>query len=92
VYDNASPLAHIGELQRPLLILHGTADINVPFIESVRLIDEALKQKKGDLISFMMYPGEFHYFSREQVLRDAWQRAERFFAATLRSDEGATGH
>jgi dipeptidyl aminopeptidase/acylaminoacyl peptidase len=92
VYDNASPLSHIGDLQRPLLILHGTADVNVPFIESVRLIDEALKEKKGDLISFMMYPGEFHYFSREQVLRDAWQRVERFFAVTLRSDEGATGH
>ena len=83
VYANASPVSHIGELQRPLLILHGTADVNVPFIESVRLIDEALKQKKGDLISFMMYPGEFHYFSREQVLSDAWQRVDRFFAATL---------
>ena len=83
VYDNASPLSHISELQRPLLILHGTADINVPFIESVRLIDEALKKKKGDLISFMMYPGEFHYFSREQILGDAWRRVDRFFAETL---------
>ena len=87
VYDAASPLSNIKELRSPLLILHGTADVNVPFIESVRLVDEALKKGKGDLISFMMYPGEFHYFSREQVLRDAWQRVDRFFADTLRPDQ-----
>lgn len=92
VYDNASPLSHIGDLQHSLLILHGTADVNVPFIESVCLVDEALKQKKGNLISFMMYPGECHYFSREQVLSDAWRRVDRFFAATLRSDKGTVGH
>ncbi len=83
VYANASPISHIGALERPLLILHGTADVNVPFIESVRLVDQALRENKGDLISFMMYPGEFHYFSREQVLRDAWNRVDRFFATTL---------
>ncbi len=87
VYDNASPISHIGELQRPLLILHGTADVNVPFIESVHLVDEALKKKKGDLISFMIYPGEFHYFSREQVLGDAWHRVDRFFASTLHPEQ-----
>lgn len=83
VYANASPVSHIDQLQRPLLILHGTPDVNVPFIESVRLLDEALKAKKGDLITFMMYPGEFHYFSREWVLGDAWRRVDRFFAETL---------
>ena len=83
VYANASPISHIGQLQHPLLILAGTADVNVPFIETVRLIDEALKHNKGPLISFMMYPGEFHYFSREPVLRDAWERVDRFFRATL---------
>jgi dipeptidyl aminopeptidase/acylaminoacyl peptidase len=83
VYDNASPLSHIDQLQRPLLILHGTADVNVPFIETVRLLDEVQRRKKGDLVTFMMYPGEFHYFSREQVLGDAWHRVDQFFAQTL---------
>lgn len=87
VYANASPLSHVDALQRPLLILHGTADVNVPFIESVRLVDELLRQKKGDLVTFMMYPGEFHYFSREQVLGDAWRRVDEFFARTLNPSE-----
>ncbi|HTQ59140.1 MAG TPA: prolyl oligopeptidase family serine peptidase [Candidatus Solibacter sp.] len=84
VYANASPISHIDRLARPLLVLHGTADVNVPFIESVWLIDEALKKHKGDLLSFMMYPGEFHYFSREHVLRDAWHRVDDFFDLHLR--------
>jgi dipeptidyl aminopeptidase/acylaminoacyl peptidase len=84
VYANASPISHIDRLARPLLVLHGTADVNVPFLESVWLMDEALKKHKGDLVSFMIYPGEFHYFTREHVLRDAWNRVDRFFATQLR--------
>ena len=30
-----------------------------------------------------MYPGELHYFWRAHVLRDAWQRVDRFFATHL---------
>jgi dipeptidyl aminopeptidase/acylaminoacyl peptidase len=48
VYANASPISHIDRLARPLLVLHGTADVNVPFIESAWLVDEALKKNKGD--------------------------------------------
>lgn len=90
VYANASPIAHIDRLARPLLVLHGTADVNVPFLESVWLVDEALKKHKGDLLSFMIYPGEFHYFSREHVLRDAWHRVDDFFDLHLRASAAST--
>lgn len=85
VYRKASPISHIDRLEHPLLVLHGTADVNVPFLESVWLIDEALKKHKGGLVSFMMYPGEFHYFSREHVLRDAWHRVDEFFDTYLQA-------
>jgi dipeptidyl aminopeptidase/acylaminoacyl peptidase len=84
VYAKASPISNIGRLERPLLVLHGTADVNVPYLHSVRLLDEALRQGKGPLVEFMTYPGEFHYFTREHVLRDAWTRASAFFARQLR--------
>jgi dipeptidyl aminopeptidase/acylaminoacyl peptidase len=84
VYAKASPISHIDQLARPLLVLHGTSDVNVPFLQSVWLIDEALKKNKGELVQFMIYPSEFHYFSREHVLRDAWNRVDRFFAFHLR--------
>lgn len=69
-------------LVRPLLILHGAADVNVSYLQSVVLIDRLLKLGKD--LEFMMYPGEYHYFIRAHVLRDAWQRVERFFDAHLR--------
>jgi dipeptidyl aminopeptidase/acylaminoacyl peptidase len=90
VYAQASPVSRIDRLERPLLTLHGTADVNVPYLHAVKLMDEALKHGKGHLIDFMVYPGEFHYFTREHVLVDAWHRAERFFDAHLRSGVRAT--
>jgi dipeptidyl aminopeptidase/acylaminoacyl peptidase len=84
VFAQASPLSHVDRLARPLLVLHGTSDVNVPYLHSVRLIDELLKKGKGDLVSFMTYPGEFHYFTRAHVLRDAWHRVEDFFDANLK--------
>jgi dipeptidyl aminopeptidase/acylaminoacyl peptidase len=90
VYAQASPLSHVDRLARPLLVLHGTSDVNVPYLHSVRLIDELLRKNKGDLVSFMTYPGEFHYFTREHVLRDAWHRVEEFFDANLRTDKATT--
>jgi dipeptidyl aminopeptidase/acylaminoacyl peptidase len=81
VYDRAAVVERMAQIERPLLILHGTADMNVPFLESVRLADELLKHGKD--FELMVYPGEFHYFRREHVLRDAWARVERFFDAHL---------
>ena len=84
VYAQASPVSHVDRLERPLLVLHGTADVNVPYLHSVRLVDALLKNNKGPLVEFMTYPGEFHYFTREHVLRDAWTRVDAFFGKWLR--------
>lgn len=84
VYAQASPVSHVDRLVTPLLVLHGTADVNVPYLHSVRLVDELLKKGKGPIVQFMMYPGEFHYFTREHVLEDAWRRVSAFFDANLK--------
>ena len=82
LYTRTSPIHRVDRIVRPLLVMHGTADVNVPFLESVRLVDVALKA--GKEVEFVMYPGEFHYFHRTHVLRDAWKRVERFFDRHLR--------
>lgn len=86
LYHKLSPVNFLDRVERPLLVLHGTADVNVPFLESVHLIDELMK--KGKTVDFAMYPGEFHYFHRAHVLRDAWSRVEAFFAEHLRGGVG----
>jgi dipeptidyl-peptidase-4 len=87
-YDIAAPIDRVDRLARPLLVLHGTSDINVPYLHSVRLVDLLLKHGKD--VEFMTYPGEFHYFQREHVLRDAWQRVEEFFDRHLRGAGGTS--
>lgn len=84
LYRRTAPVERVDRIVRPLLVLHGTADFNVPFLESVRLVDAATKAGKD--IEFMMYPGELHYFHRGHVLSDAWRRVERFFDSHLRSN------
>ncbi|MEO6877567.1 MAG: prolyl oligopeptidase family serine peptidase, partial [Gemmatimonadaceae bacterium] len=91
VYAKAAPMSHVDQIKNPLLILQGTADVNVPFIHTVLLVDHMLKAGKGDLMTYMVYPGEFHYFDRSFVVRDAWQRVDAFFKKNLRPDVTAAG-
>jgi dipeptidyl aminopeptidase/acylaminoacyl peptidase len=86
VYAKAAPMSHVDQIQHPLMILHGTSDVNVPFIHSVLLMDHLLKAGKGDLVTFMVYPGELHYFDRSFVVRDAWHRVDAFFRQHLKPD------
>jgi dipeptidyl aminopeptidase/acylaminoacyl peptidase len=74
---------HIDSLAKPLLILHGTNDVNVGIRESLVLIDALLKRGKKFETAF--YPGEIHFFRRAFVLRDAWTRAEEFFDRHLKN-------
>ena len=62
-------------------MLHGTSDVNVPYYESLNLADRLLRAGKD--FEFVTYPGEFHYFHREHVLRDAWRRVHHFFRTHL---------
>jgi dipeptidyl-peptidase-4 len=90
VYAKAAPMSHVDQLKNPLMILHGTADVNVPFIHSVLLMDKLLKAGKGDLVTFMVYPGELHYFDRSFIVRDAWQRVDAFFRQHLQPERATS--
>jgi dipeptidyl aminopeptidase/acylaminoacyl peptidase len=85
-YDRSAPVRHMARLERPLLILHGTADTNVAFHDSLALIDALVKL--GKRFETAIYPGEPHFFRRAHVLRDAWRRAEEFFDRYLKGREG----
>jgi dipeptidyl aminopeptidase/acylaminoacyl peptidase len=88
-YLQAAPIERVGRIVRPLLVVHGTADVNVPFLESVNLVDELTKRGKD--FDFVVYPGEFHYFRREHVLRDFFRRVEFFFGRHLREQGSVPG-
>jgi dipeptidyl aminopeptidase/acylaminoacyl peptidase len=81
-YYRSAPVKHLDKLERPLLILQGTNDTNVPFIQTITVIDTL--EKLGKPFEMAIYPGEIHFFRRAYVLRDAWQRSEDFFDEYLK--------
>jgi dipeptidyl-peptidase-4 len=52
-YERSSVVAHAGELSRPLLVLHGTADDNVHFAHSLALSEAAFRAGTGALVTLM---------------------------------------
>jgi dipeptidyl aminopeptidase/acylaminoacyl peptidase len=77
LYNRSAPVKHLDKLARPLLVLQGTNDANVPFWESLKVIDSL--EKLGKPFDMAIYPGEIHFFRRAFVLRDAWRRSDSFF-------------
>ena len=81
-YDRSAPVRHLDKIERPLMILQGTNDTNVPLWETLKVVDRL--EKLGTPFDMAFYPGEIHFFRRAFVLRDAWRRSEAFFDLHLK--------
>ncbi|MCB0516982.1 MAG: S9 family peptidase [Chitinophagales bacterium] len=57
-YDENSPISHVDGLKGNYLLVHGTADDNVHFQNSVELV--AALQKAGKQFDLMIYPNKNH--------------------------------
>jgi dipeptidyl aminopeptidase/acylaminoacyl peptidase len=76
-YDRSAPVKHLDKIERPLMILQGLNDTNVPLWETIKVVDRL--EKLGTPFDMAFYPGEIHFFRRAFVLRDAWRRSDQFF-------------
>jgi dipeptidyl aminopeptidase/acylaminoacyl peptidase len=82
LYDRSAPVKHLDKIERPLLILQGLNDTNVPLWETIKVVDRL--EKLGKPFDMAFYPGSIHFFRRAFVLRDAWRRSEAFFDQHLK--------
>ncbi len=57
-YNSTGPIHFAKEMKGNLLLIHGTADDNVHFQNSVALVDELIKHNKQ--FQTMFYPGRYH--------------------------------
>jgi dipeptidyl-peptidase-4 len=80
-YAAANLIRRAGQLSRPLLLVHGTADDNVLFEHSLRLI-EAL-QNEGRLFQTAIYPGKAHGLSGKKTQAHVYRTITAFFADKL---------
>jgi len=80
-YTQSSLLTGAGELRRPLLLIHGTADDNVHFSGTLRLTS-ALMQA-GIPPALLAVPGATHLFADQTTQRLVWASAGAFLMDNL---------
>ncbi|MBS1793440.1 MAG: alpha/beta fold hydrolase [Acidobacteria bacterium] len=83
-YKRSSPIAYAGGLDKPLLILHGLVDDNVPAQDSMQLIEKLIRLEKTDHFEAMIYPSENHGFTRPSSWTDEYTRILNFFDKHLK--------
>jgi dipeptidyl aminopeptidase/acylaminoacyl peptidase len=86
LYVDQSPLFHADKINTPLLLLHGTADTNVPIGESIQLFT-ALKLL-GKQVDFVTVEGENHGIQQFDK-RKEWNKTILAYFAKWLKDEPA---
>jgi dipeptidyl-peptidase 4 len=81
-YDEASLLPLAGKLERPLLLVHGTADDNVYYRHTLRLTDALIRA--GREFEVMPLPGITHMVNADATVYERYMtRAAAFFQKHL---------
>ena len=75
-YRASSVLAHAAQLERPLLMIHGTADDNVYFLHSARLSDALLRA--GRAHDFLPLVGATHMVTEPEMTAQLYHRLVSF--------------
>jgi dipeptidyl aminopeptidase/acylaminoacyl peptidase len=83
-YERSSPIFYADKLERPLLILHGLVDDNVPAQDSIQLIEKLIRLGKTQYFEAMLYPAENHAFTRATSWTDEYERILAFFEKHLK--------
>ena len=90
VYRERSPIDHVAEFTRPLIVLQGLEDEVVPPNQATMIVD-ALKTK-GVPVAYVPFEGEQHGFRRAATIRRALDSELSFYAQLfgfqLPEDEG----
>jgi dipeptidyl aminopeptidase/acylaminoacyl peptidase len=81
VYDERSPINHVDQIHRPLLVLQGSEDEVVP-PEQSRMIVEALRARQLP-VAYLEFAGEQHGFRAAQNIRTALESELSFYAQVL---------
>lgn len=82
VYRNESALTHVPKVQNPILIMHGTADPTVSFVEGLNFYSALRYNNKNAIL--LAYPGEGHGLRGMANRKDLTIRYFQFFDHYLR--------
>ncbi len=83
-YPRNGLLAYVKDASRPLLLMHGTADDNVHFSNSLLLEAALFREGHSELVDLLPFPGQTHQFYEPALMLRYWQRVFGFLEAKLR--------
>jgi dipeptidyl aminopeptidase/acylaminoacyl peptidase len=78
---NSSPMSSVDGWKSPVLLIHGDDDRNVPFAETVELV-EALRKRKVEFEE-LIFPNEVHDFLLHKHWVEAYKASADFFLRKL---------
>jgi len=81
-YDAANVLTYAKDLDQPLLVIHGTADDNVYFMHSLKLVDALFRE--GKAFEFLPLAGSTHRVKDPAVVRRMYDRVLASFDRYLK--------
>ncbi|MCG8423929.1 MAG: S9 family peptidase [Proteobacteria bacterium] len=81
-YDRANVLTYADQLERPLMIIHGTADDNVYFTHSLKLSEALLRAGKAH--DFVPLSGHTHRVAEPAIRIRMMERIMAYFTEHLR--------
>jgi dipeptidyl-peptidase-4 len=83
-YASANVLTYASRLERPLLLVHGTADDNVYFTHSLKLVDALFRA--GRYFEFLPLPGFTHLVPEPLATKRLYARMMDHFARNLAAE------
>ncbi|MFC4945604.1 prolyl oligopeptidase family serine peptidase [Pseudonocardia sp. GCM10023141] len=81
VYVERSPIHHVEEFTRPLIVLQGSEDVVVPPNQSEKIVD-ALRER-GVPVAYLLFEGEQHGFRKAENIRRALDAELSFYGQVL---------
>ena len=84
-YRVSNVLTYAAQLQRPLMIVHGTSDDNVYFVHALKMHDALMRAERDH--DFVVLAGSTHMVADADVARALEGRIMRFLARGLESAE-----
>lgn len=76
-YQRENPMYHVPDIETPFMILHGTDDGAVDWMQGLKFYNAARRLDKE--VVLLSYPGEGHHLSREANQKDFQVRMMQWF-------------
>jgi dienelactone hydrolase len=77
LYESQSPIHHVTNIKTPFLILQGTADGAVDWVQGLEFFNAA--RRTGKQVIFLSYPDEPHHLAKKENQKDFQIRMKQFF-------------